>query len=55
MGRMASPETMLAEKDDGKSVYQQMAEGGYTIAVFKDGKLIAADADVYQSPPKGNE
>lgn len=28
----------------------QMAVGGHSIGVFKDGKLIAADAEVYKEP-----
>ena len=34
-----------------RSPYEVMAEGNHSIGVFKDGKLIAADADVFM-PPK---
>jgi len=30
--------------------YQQMIEGGHTIGIVKDGKLIAVDAEVYVEP-----
>ena len=30
--------------------YQQMIEGGHTIGIVKDGKLIAVDAEVYVDP-----
>lgn len=30
--------------------YQQMIEGGHTIGIVKDGKLIATDREVYKDP-----
>lgn len=33
-----------------KNIYQQFVEGNHTIAVFEDGKTLAADADVYVAP-----
>jgi hypothetical protein len=33
-----------------KSIYEQMVAGNHTIGVFKDGKLIAADEQVYIPP-----
>jgi len=30
--------------------YQEMVEGGHTIGIVKDGKLIAVDAEVYVDP-----
>lgn len=35
--------------------YAQMVRGNHTIGVFKDGKLIAADADVYAEPTPQSE
>lgn len=34
-------------------VYEQMVTGNHSIGVFKDGKLLAADADVYTAPLSG--
>ena len=36
--------------DKDLNPYQQMAEGGHTIGIVKDGKLIAVDAEVYVDP-----
>ena len=36
--------------DKDPNPYQQMVEGGHTIGIVKDGKLIAVDAEVYVDP-----
>ena len=36
--------------DKDPNPYQQMAEGGHTIGIVKDGKLTAVDAEVYKDP-----
>ena len=42
----------LAGKDAELHPALQMALGNHSIGVFKDGKLIAADAEVYMPPDK---
>lgn len=36
------------------SIEEQMAAGGHTIGVFREGKLIAADAQVYKEPEQAS-
>ena len=49
---LQNPAPMLGWVDEAESIAEQMAAGGHATGVFRDGKLVAADEQVYL-PPEG--
>jgi hypothetical protein len=49
-GLRAALRSQQAAGVEERTPYEQFVSGNHSIAIFKDGKMLAADADVYASP-----